>query len=614
MKRSLVSACALLVASLTGCVAAPADGGVTTEEAVADNHLTFEEFEARTPRNPDGAYMVEVDLRIWGIEALRDYFENHMAIPGALKVDTCVFTGMNADESSRYCKSDSEADNVWSSTDKLALTYCVSKSFGSKYDSAVTYMAEAAIAWERSANVMFTHRADQDGNCTDSNSNVKFNVVPASGVGYYASAFFPNYTRQYRDLEISLDSDGFWNMNCYSKEGALTHELGHVLGFRHEHVDLGCTGNETSSHTRDLTTYDVDSVMHYAQCAGKGCSDQSISSKDKTGAQSLYGTPGILSKYRWLTKSGAYQSTGKWTAGDFNNDGKDDVAVAFSDNGNYSVDVYKSTGSSFAYSRFITKAGGYQSEGQWLAGDFNNDGKADLAVTFEDGSSGKYSIDAYISTGSGFTKQRWSTKVGSYQSEGKWVAGDFDNDGDDDLAVAFEDGSTGKYSINAFLSNGSSFSYSRWLTQSGTYQSEGKWVSGDFNGDGKVDMAVAFDDGGSGWYSVNAYLSSGSSFGYNRWLTKSGAYKSSAKWVGGDFDGDARADLGKAFEDGNDISIDVQKSTGYGYFTQQRWGTQNGTWQSTGSFVAGDFDGDGTDEIAMAWSDSGNYSIDVHKK
>jgi hypothetical protein len=42
-------------------------------------------------------------------------------------------------------------------------------------------------------------------------------------------------------------------------EGILRHELGHVLGFRHEHIWLtrACTSDETTSNARQVTSYDV---------------------------------------------------------------------------------------------------------------------------------------------------------------------------------------------------------------------------------------------------------------------------------------------------------------------------------------------------------------------
>ena len=578
---------ALALVTAAGCSAGIGDID-DLEANVGDNVTTFEAFEAVTPIDPaTGAYLVEGDILIHGREGLRAFFEADVDQPGALTVN-------------RY----NSADDVWSSSGKLTISYCVSTSFGSRYDDVVTGVAEAAVAWESAANVMFTYRSDQDGSCTSSNGNVTFSVEPVSGTSYNAAAFFPSWGRSSRRLLI--DTGNAWSDGCKSFTGIMKHELGHALGFRHEHIWIGCT-SEGTSDTRQVTSYDVNSVMHYAMCGTKGCVDYSLSSNDKSGAASLYGSPNRWHIERWITKAGGYQSTNQWVAGDFNGDGKDDMAMAWSDGGNYSIDVYLSSGSSFTNHRWITKAGGYASTGKWVAGDFNGDGKSDMAMVFSD--SGNYSVDVYVSNGSSFSNQRWITKAGGYQSEGQWVAGDFNNDGKDDMAMAFEDGSSGKLSIDAYVSSGSSLSNQRWATQTGGWKSEGKWVAGDFNGDGKDDLGHAFSDNSN--IDIDAHLSSGSSFAINRWTTEQGAFPSAGKWAAGDFDGNGKDDIGKTWEDGSSISIDAHVSTGSA-FAIQRWDTQDGGWQSTGSFVAGDFDDDGDEEMALVWSDGGNYSIDVH--
>ena len=60
------------------------------------------------------------------------------------------------------------------------------------------------------------------------------------------------------------------------------HEIGHILGYRHEHIrpEAGCWG-ETGAW-KQLTTYDAYSVMHY-YCGNGGTISLTLSPNDKAG-------------------------------------------------------------------------------------------------------------------------------------------------------------------------------------------------------------------------------------------------------------------------------------------------------------------------------------------
>jgi len=73
----------------------------------------------------------------------------------------------------------------------------------------------------------------------------------------------------------------------------LRHELGHVLGWRHEQIRSEAPAicpDEDTANTVDLTQYDPQSVMHYF-CGGVGSRDLAITDVDKIGSQKVYGLP-----------------------------------------------------------------------------------------------------------------------------------------------------------------------------------------------------------------------------------------------------------------------------------------------------------------------------------
>ncbi len=182
------------------------------------------------------------------------------------------------------------------------------------------------------------------------------------------------------------------------------------------------------------------------------------------------------------------------------------------------------------------------SHGTWVTGDFNGDGKTDYGHYWNDG--GSFSADVYLAnaTATAFTSTPWARSQGGYI--GTWVTGDFNGDGMTDFAQYWND--NGSISIDAHLSNGSSFGIVRWATQQGGYlppNQSAAIVTGDFNGDGMTDFAQYWNDGGS--LTIDVHPSTGSSFGFQRWATQQGGFlppNLSAAIITGDFNGDGMTD------------------------------------------------------------------------
>jgi len=261
----------LSCASLTACAEG---GGIRRREVDA---LTFEQFVANAYEEPGGGWVVDGDTPVGTLDEMREVYDR-------LGVRT---RGWGTSSSALSVNTIGGRDGVWDDATRRDLSYCVSRAFGARYDRVVDTMAEAAGEWEAVTGVDFRHASEQDATCSSS-SPVLFDVRPEdTGGELLARAFFPGDSRARRNLVI--DPTSFAASGAVTLVGILRHELGHVLGFRHEHTrpEAGTCFEDTAY--RPLTPYDRESVMHYPHCNGDMSSALAITALDAEGARSIYG-------------------------------------------------------------------------------------------------------------------------------------------------------------------------------------------------------------------------------------------------------------------------------------------------------------------------------------
>ncbi len=316
--------------------------------------------------------------------------------------------------------------------------------------------------------------------------------------------------------------------------------------------------------------------------------------------------------------------------GDFNGDGITDYAIADNDAATIQVMFGDGNGGFSAAPGAPFPVGSPSSLGSSLvmaAGDFNRDGKTDLAVVISPGTS---TVLVLLSNGSGGFSTSFSRNL-QLLEPGVALAADFNGDGNPDLAIGDNQNLTvlmgdGRGGLSLGTGGGSAFEL--------LFQPTGM-ATADFNGDGKPDLAVVNHGGGTlgillgdgfggfsqasgspyavGGFPVNVATGDFNGDGkpdvvvtgsplYILLNDGTGAFtKAPASPIGGgldvasaDFDGDGILDL--AFAGGMTLTVCL--------------GNGDGTFRSTDTFqltdvsfavkaLQGDFNGDGRPDLAI---------------
>ena len=211
----------------------------------------------------------------------------------------------------------------WKAGSKIS--YCImKKSFGSdaaaeqRYAKVVEEFGNATKAWTSipDTNIpQFEHKSNLDGSSLATMpKDVTFAVWSTKLPGnVIASAFFPNDPQE--DWLVLIDPDKYFGGSlAFDRTGVLRHELGHVLGFRHEHprseAPLVCKTLEVfDADVIPLSDYDPISVMHYF-CRGFNNPEQQalneqrrkleLTGIDKQGARLIYPPEGTDSGFEFV--------------------------------------------------------------------------------------------------------------------------------------------------------------------------------------------------------------------------------------------------------------------------------------------------------------------------
>jgi len=258
------------------------------------------------------------------------------------------------------------------------------------------------------------------------------------------------------------------------------------------------------------------------------------------------------------------------------------------------------------------------SAGKYTTGDFNGDGKTDIAVLYGYRTEREVKIFVFKGNNTGFDppQQWWASGRGNWDWAGSMLtAGDYNGDGRSDLSILYGYKTERDVRIFVFPSTGVKFNGSQVWFHAGPNNWDwagSKLVSGNFNGDkynGKDvdDLGILYGykterDVRYFVFPSNRFTFGGSQVWYH-------AGRNNWDWEGskltvGDYVGsDGKDDLGilYGYKTERDVRIFVFPSTGSKLKSSQIWWHAGpGNWDWNGSAImSGEFTGDVFDDMAI---------------
>ncbi len=482
-------------------------------------------------------------------------------------------------------------------------------------------------------NTQYLDRIDYQGGAVDLSFSPRADIISGYLVGNY-------YQQSYRLNEIATYSNGesiknyklgYQDDSNYSQSNLVDIEVCHLA--------LSCLRKNIFEYNSAALSFAAAQPSGSLHNGSGNTQFEKISGDFNGDGKSDFGLIHFGSNHGWVARTALSNGDGSFSShsstprngsgsdrfekisGDFNGDGRTDIGlVHFSNSYGWVSYIALSRGDGTFEASISTnmRNGSGSDRYEHITGDFNGDGRTDLGlVHFSNGygwsthialSQGDGTFDASISS---------SMRNGSGSDQYDNITGDFNGDGLTDLGLVHFSNSYG-WSAHISVSRGDG-TFAPSVTTSmrdGSGTDHQKKITGDFNGDGVTDLGLVHFSNSYGW---NVHIALGEGDG-----TFTASVSSSMRNGSGsdafdrfetDYNGDGLTDLGLVhFSNDYGWSAKVSLSRGDGTFepANEYWGLHSGNISDDQDKFEGDFDGDGSIDLALVhWSSSYGWAVNT---
>ena len=281
--------------------------------------------------------------------------------------------------------------------------------------------------------------------------------------------------------------------------------------------------------------------------------------------------------------------------GDFNGDGKKDVAKLIYNGAVYQVSTVLSNGDGTFQAAQLTNTPG-SSDDPIFVGDVNGDGKDDILQVHP--STTPATVDVLLSAGDGTFTLGTNVQVSAFSLQGG-IAIDVNGDGKVDVLTV--DSQTPAV-ISVVLGNGDGTFQAATPLATLTTAAPANIMFADFNGDGVLDFAGTIGN------QLQVYLASGGGFLSPVALVTSDAVYNTYNSVASDLTGDGKPEIISTNGSNNTVTVYVNNGDG-SFQTGVYYDNAGSSYSYAYGIATGDFNGDGKADVVVGDSYAGAVTV-----